>query len=165
MSYTHLHVHSNYSLREGAARVEELAIAASSFGMEALALTDHDGMYGAVRFTQACKYFGVRPILGAELEWGDGYHTVLLAKDAAGWANLCKLVTEMHLSERAQTLPPGKRPRTSFESISRRSEGLIALSGCSRGEVPWLASLGCVDEAERALRRWLDVFGTENFVI
>ena len=132
-------------------------------GMDALALTDHDGMYGAVRFTLACNHFGVRPILGAELEWGDGYHVVLLARNAKGWSNLCHLVTEMHLATRAQTLPPGKRPRTSFDAIAARSEGLIALSGCSRGELPWLASIGRVEAAEEAARRWMDVFGTDGF--
>ncbi|MCW3035098.1 MAG: polymerase alpha subunit, partial [Actinobacteria bacterium] len=157
--FVHLHVHSNYSLREGAARVEDLAARAAEMGMEALALTDHDGMYGAVRFSQACRHVGVRPILGAELEWGEGYHAVLLAKDARGWSNLCHLVTEMHLDERAQSLPPGRRPRTSFEAIARRSEGLVALSGCLRGEVPWLAALGRSEEALDAARRWREVFG------
>ena len=162
--FVHLHVHSNYSLREGAARVEDLAGRAAEMGMEALALTDHDGMYGAVRFSQACRRAGIRPILGAEVEWAEGYHVVLLAKDAGGWANLCHLVTEMHLDERAQSLPPGRRPRTSFEAIARRSEGLVALSGCSRGEVPWLAGLERTDEAEAAARRWREVFGAD-FVV
>jgi len=127
--------------------------------MESLALTDHDGMYGAVRFSMACRQVGVRPILGAELEWGEGYHVVLLAKDARGWSNLCHLVTEMHLDERAQSLAPGRRPRTSFEAIARRSEGLVALSGCLKGEVPWLAALGRTEEAAAAARRWREVFG------
>ena len=159
--FVHLHVHSHYSLREGAARVEDLADRAAQLGMGSLALTDHDGMYGAVRFAQACRAAGIRPILGAELEWGEGYHVVLLAKDARGWSNLCHLVTGMHLDERAQSLPPGRRPRTSFEAIARRSDGLIALSGCLRGEVPWLASLGRVEEAEAAARRWKEVFGAD----
>jgi error-prone DNA polymerase len=163
--FVHLHVHSNYSLREGAARVDELARAAAAMGMDALALTDHDGMYGAVRFTLACRDAGIRPILGAELEWGEGYHALLLAGDARGWANLCRLVTGMHLDERAQSLPPGKRPRTSFEAIAARSEGLVALSGCERGEIPWLVRTGRTEEAEAALRRWLDVFGTDRFAI
>jgi error-prone DNA polymerase len=163
--FCHLHVHSNYSLREGAARVEDLAARAAEMGMETLALTDHDGMYGAVRFTLACKAAGIRPILGAELEWGDGYHAVLLAQNAKGWSNLCRLVSEMHLSERAQELGPGKRPRTSFDAISKYSEGLFALSGCDRGEVAWLAGLRQLEDAERAARRWLDVFGTDRFAI
>lgn len=162
--FVHLHVHSHYSLREGAARVGDLAQRAAEYGMEALALTDHDGMYGAVRFSLACRAAGIRPILGAELELNDGYHVVLLAKDARGWANLCHLVTEMHLDERAQSLPPGKRPRTSFEAVARYAEGLVALSGCLKGEVPWLASLGRVEEAEAAARRWKSVFG-DDFAI
>jgi len=132
-------------------------------GMDALALTDHDGMYGAVRFTLACNYFGIRPILGVELEWGDGYHAVLLAQNPKGWANLCHLVTEMHLEDRAQSLPPGKRPRTSFDAIARHSEGVFALSGCDRGEVSQQAALGA--DALPAARRWLDVFGTDGFAI
>jgi len=162
--FVHLHVHSNYSLREGAARVEDLATTAAELGMDALALTDHDGMYGAVRFSLACRKVGIRPILGAELEWGDGYHVVLIAKDATGWSNLCHLVTEMHLDERAQSLPPGRRPRTSFEAIARRSEGLVALSGCSKGDVAWLAALGRTEEAMAAAGRWREVFG-EGFAI
>ena len=157
--FVHLHVHSNYSLREGAARVEDLAARAAGMGMDSLALTDHDGMYGAVRFSQACRQVGIRPILGAELEWGDGYHAVLLAKDARGWSNLCHLVSEMHLDERAQSLPPGRRPRTSFEAIAHHAEGLVALSGCVRGEVPWLAALGRSGEAVAAAGRWREVFG------
>ncbi|HWD08518.1 MAG TPA: DNA polymerase III subunit alpha, partial [Actinomycetota bacterium] len=123
------------------------------------ALTDHDGMYGAVRFSLACRSAGIRPVLGAELELANGYHTVLLAKDAKGWANLCHLVTEMHLDERAQSLPPGRRPRTSFAAVARYAEGLVALSGCLKGEVPWLAALGRAEEAEAAARRWREVFG------
>ena len=144
--------------------MEDLAQRAAGMGMEALALTDHDGMYGAVRFSLACRAAGIRPILGAELEWGQGYHVVLLAKDARGWSNLCHLVTGMHLDERAQSLPPGRRPRTSFEAIARHAEGLVALSGCLRGEVPWLAALGRAEEAEAAARRWREVFG-DDFAI
>lgn len=162
--FTHLHVHSNYSLKEGAARVSELAEAAKDLGMEALALTDHDGLYGAVRFTLACQEVGIRPILGAELEWGDGYHATFLAKDAQGWSNLCHLVTEMHLSERAQSLEPGRRPRTTFSSIAEHSQGLVALSGCDRGEIPWLLKTGRTDDARQATKRWHEVFG-DDFVI
>ncbi|HEU5002849.1 MAG TPA: DNA polymerase III subunit alpha [Actinomycetota bacterium] len=159
--FVHLHVHSHYSLREGAARVDDLAQRAAEQGMGALALTDHDGMYGAVRFSQACRAAGIRPILGAEVEWGEGYHAVLLAKDAQGWANLCALVTAMHLDERAQSLPPGRRPRTSFAAIAEHAQGLVALSGCTRGEVPWLAGLGRAEEAAAAARRWREVFGAD----
>lgn len=127
-------------------------------GMDAIALTDHDGMYGAVRFSLACREAGVRPILGAEVEWGDGFHAVLLAQNAIGWSNLCRLVTEMHLNERAQSLTPGKRPRTTFDSIARHSQGVFALSGCTRGEVAWYAELGRIEEANAAARRWRDVF-------
>jgi len=162
-NFCHLHAHSNYSLREGAAPIRDLAEAAARMGMDALALTDHDGMYGAVRFTLACNYFGIRPILGVEIEWGDGYHAVLLAQNSKGWANLCHLVTEMHLEDRAQSLPPGKRPRTSFDAIARHSEGVFALSGCDRGEVSHQAALGA--DALPAARRWLDVFGTDGFAI
>ena len=143
----------------------DLVERAAEMGMDALALTDHDGMYGAVRFTLACNHFGVRPILGTELEWGDGYHAVLLAKDKKGWANLCRLVTKMHLDSRAQSLEPGRRPRTSFEEIANHSEGLIALSGCDRGEVNWHVALGQTEIAAQAARRWLDVFGVQDFAI
>ncbi|MGI8427608.1 MAG: DNA polymerase III subunit alpha [Actinomycetota bacterium] len=163
-----MHTHSNYSLREGAARVSDLAGTAAEMGMEALALTDHDGMYGAVRFTLACKKVGIRPILGAELEWGDGYHVTLLAQNVKGWSNLCYLVTNMHLACGGGAnfrLPPGIRPRTSFADIAEHSEGLFCLSGCARGEVPWLVGLGQMDPAGQAIARWLDVFGTDRFAI
>lgn len=163
--FTHLHVHSNYSMQEGAAYVTDIAARAAELGMDALALTDHDGMYGAVRFTLACKGAGVRPILGAELELGEGYHVTLLVQNEKGWSNLCHLVTEMHLGQRSNSLPPGNRPRTDFGSIANHSEGLFALSGCTRGEVPWLMGLGRTDEAEVAARRWLDVFGTDRFAV
>lgn len=165
MAFTHLHVHSNYSLQEGAAHVADLAQAGSRMGMQALALTDHDGMYGAVRFTLACRDAGVRPILGSELEWGDGFHAVLLAETATGWSNLCHLVTKMHLGERAQSLTPGKRPRTDLADIAAHSEGLFALTGCAKGEVPWFTSLGRDDEAKDALSRWLDIFGTDHLAV
>ncbi|MEO7802952.1 MAG: DNA polymerase III subunit alpha, partial [Actinomycetota bacterium] len=155
---THLHVHSNYSLQDGACRVDDLAVKAAAMGMDSLALTDHDGMYGAVRFSLACRDAGVRPILGAELEWGDGFHAVFLAENATGWSNLCHLVTEMHLSTRAQSLMPGARPRTTFSSIARYSEGLFALSGCTKGEVAWYAELGRIEEATAAASRWRTVF-------
>ncbi|HLF69674.1 MAG TPA: DNA polymerase III subunit alpha, partial [Actinomycetota bacterium] len=161
--FTHLHVHSNYSLQEGAAYVDDLAQTAARIGLESLALTDHDGMYGAVRFTVACRQAGVRPILGAEIEYGEGFHTVLLAKDAIGWSNLCRLVTQMHLSDTSRDARA--RPRTTFESIANHSEGLIALSGCARGEVAWYASLGRSDEAASAARRFVDVFGSQRFAI
>ncbi|MGH2773129.1 MAG: PHP domain-containing protein, partial [Actinomycetota bacterium] len=164
-SFVHLHTHSNYSLREGAAYVCDLAAAAAEMGCEALALTDHDGMYGAVRFTLACRGAGIRPILGTELEWGPGYHATLLAADARGWANLCRLVTEMHLSYGTARLAPGKRPRTSFERIAHFSEGVFALSGCNRGEIASLAAAGRTDEAQQAARRWLEVFGADRFAI
>jgi len=150
-------------LREGAASVGGLAQTAAEMGMDALALTDHDGMYGVVRFALACKDAGIRPILGTELEWGDGYHVTLLAKNPIGWANLCHLVTDMHLSW--GKVAPGKRPRTSFEAIANHSDGVFALSGCTKGEVAWLASLGQMDAARMALRRWLDVFGRDHFAV
>ncbi|HEX2128732.1 MAG TPA: PHP domain-containing protein, partial [Solirubrobacterales bacterium] len=97
--YVELHAHSSYSFCDGASLPQELALAAAEHGYEALALTDHDGVYGAMEFAQACEPLGVRPIHGAELTvvaGGERRHLTLLVADASGWENLCRLDTEAH---------------------------------------------------------------------
>jgi error-prone DNA polymerase len=135
MSYVELHCHSAYSFLDGASTPEELARAAAQLGYPALALTDHDGVWGAMEFAQACKAFGVRPIVGAELTVSAEaapFHLTLLAENATGWRNLCRLVTEAHGGTRPlpdrEPLPP-VLPLTSLE---QRAEGLVCLSGCAR---------------------------------
>ncbi|MGE5691268.1 MAG: DNA polymerase III subunit alpha [Pseudomonadota bacterium] len=134
MSYVELHCHSSYSFLDGASLPEELAVRAAELGYEALALTDHDGVYGSLEFARAAKDFGVRPITGAELTLADGSHVTVLVESQRGYANLCRLLTAAH----AHTRPPGREsqppgePALDAALLAERSEGLIVLSGCAR---------------------------------
>src|SRR5713101_3788330 len=103
-SYVELHAHSSYSFLDGASLPEELAARAAELGYDALALTDHDGLYGSLEFAYAAKHFGVRPITGAELTLADRSHVTLLVETPTGYANLCRLITAAH----AHTRPVGK---------------------------------------------------------
>src|SRR5437763_9689853 len=108
--YVELHAHSAYSFLDGASLPEELAVRAAELGYEALALTDHDGLYGSLEFAHAAKAFGVRPITGAEVTLNSGAHVTLLVETTAGYANLCRLLTAAHAGTRpregAEPLPP-----------------------------------------------------------
>src|SRR5205809_1958306 len=110
MRYVELHAHSAYSFLDGASQPEELAVRAAELGYEALALTDHDGVYGSLEFAQAAKALGVRPITGAEVTLGGGSHATLLVETPRGYATLCRLLTEAHRHTRpkegADPLPP-----------------------------------------------------------
>src|SRR5947208_3206013 len=114
MGYVELHCHSAYSFGDGASLPEELAFRAAELGYEALALTDHDGLWGSMEHAQACKSTGIRSITGAELTVSDGdarpFHLTLLVEDARGYRNLCRLVTEAHRGTRSRpdrdALPP-----------------------------------------------------------
>src|SRR5690349_1674082 len=100
MTYVELHTHSAYSFLDGASQPEELAARAAELGYEALALTDHDGVYGSLEFAHAAKHFGVRPITGAEVTLANGAHVTLLVETTSGYANLCPLLTEAHAGTR-----------------------------------------------------------------
>src|SRR5213592_2660805 len=104
MAFVELHCHSAYSFLDGASLPEELAVRAAEHGYTALALTDHDGVYGSLEFAHAAKAFGVRPITGAEVSLTDGSHVTLLVETAQGYANLCRLLTAAH----ARTRLPGR---------------------------------------------------------
>jgi len=138
---------------------EELVLRARELGYDALALTDHDGLYGAMAFAQTAKAFGVRPITGAEVTLQGGFHLTLLCESQRGYANLCLLLTHAHTSSKRG------EPELDFETLARHSEGLIALSGCKKGEVPSLVAAGQYQEAEAAARRYLAVFGCDNYWI
>ncbi|HZP73472.1 MAG TPA: error-prone DNA polymerase [Gaiellaceae bacterium] len=136
MSYVELHAHSAYSFLDGASLPEELAARAAELGYDALALTDHDGVYGSLEFAQAAKHFGVRPITGAEVtvatESGPA-HVTLLCETQRGYANLCRILTDAH----AGTRVPGRErnllpAQTTLETLEWHTEGLVALSGCAR---------------------------------
>jgi error-prone DNA polymerase len=132
MSYVELHAHSAYSFLDGASHPEELAVRAAELGYEALALTDHDGVYGSLEFALAAKPLGVRAITGAEVTLEGGAHVTLLVETPGGYANLCRLLTAAHAGTRpkegAEPLPPA----LPLESLLEHAEGLVCLSGCAR---------------------------------
>ena len=134
MTYVELHCHSSYSFLDGASLPEELVVRAAELGYGALALTDHDGVYGSLEFARAAKDFGIRPITGAELTLTDGSHVTVLVESQHGYANLCRLVTAAH----AHTRPPGResqppqQPALDPTLLAERNDGLIVLSGCAR---------------------------------
>ena len=104
MSFVHLHVHSQYSFMDGAVPLDHLLDKAAKLGMPAIALTDHNRLTGAIRFYEKARVLGIKPIIGAEIETEGGYHLTLLCKDKAGYTNLCRLLTDAHLSNRGK--PP-----------------------------------------------------------
>jgi error-prone DNA polymerase len=158
VGYVELHAHSAYSFLDGASLPEELAIRAAELGYGALALTDHDGVYGSLEFAQAAKAFGVRPITGAEVRLADGSHVTLLVESAVGYANLCRLLTAAHSGTRV----PGKErellePALAQEKLERRNEGLVCLSGCAR--------YGLAVRNPNAAARLAQAFGRERFFV
>ncbi|MSQ11078.1 MAG: DNA polymerase III subunit alpha, partial [Dehalococcoidia bacterium] len=159
MNFTHLHVHSEYSLLDGMGRIEPLTERARELGMEALGLTDHGNLYGAIEFYLACKSAGIKPILGMEAYIAPGdhlskttadrdpFHLVLLAKNQVGWRNLIILSSKAHIDGYYY------KPRVDHNLLAQYSEGLIATSGCLGAEVPKLLTAGRYDEA-KALATW-----------
>src|SRR3954452_23895532 len=132
MSYVELHAHSAYSFLDGASRPEELAARAAELGYEALALTDHDGVYGSLEFAHAAKLQGVRAITGAEVTLEGGAHVTLLVETPAGYANLCRLLTEAHAGTRPKPADEPLPPTLTLQSLLERNDGLVCLSGCAR---------------------------------
>jgi error-prone DNA polymerase len=128
--YVELHAHSAYSFLDGASLPEELAARAAELGYEALALTDHDGVYGSLEFAHAAKAFGVRPITGAEVTLADRSHVTLLVETAQGYANLCRLLTAAHARTRDGTELAS--PALDAALLAELNEGLVCLSGCAR---------------------------------
>jgi len=154
-----LHLHSCWSLLDGASSTYDLILRAHELGYSALALTDHDGLYGSMEFAQAAKAFGIRAITGAEVTLEHGHHLTLLAATVEGYNNLCRLLSTAHLSGER------KDPHLALDVLAQYTRGLIALSGCKRGEVPSLIAAGDVAAAEAALLRYIGWFGAENFYI
>lgn len=169
--YVHLHVHSEYSLLDGAARITDLVRRAGEYGMKSLALTDHGVMYGAIPFYKACKANGIKPIIGCEAYLTAGsrrergsrkdqpiYHLILLAKDETGYKNLMKLISIGHLEGQHY------KPRIDMESLAAHAEGIICLSACLGGEVPQHLLHGRDDEARRAALRYKEIFGGDFYL-
>ncbi len=158
-SYVELHCHSAFSLLDGASLPEELARRAAELDMPALALTDHNGLYGAVRFARACEREGVRPLIGAELCLKGGFHITLLAMDAVGYANLCRLITT------AQLAGEKGRPVLTWDMLGERSAGLLCLSGCREGELSRLVRGAQSGRAVAAAMRYVELFGRDRFFV
>jgi len=152
MSFVHLHVHSQYSFLDGASSLDRLLEAAKALDMPTLALTDHNRLTGAIRFYEKARALGIKPIIGAEINTEGGYHLTLLCRDKRGYASLCRLLTEAHLANR------GKSPQATREMLQRYSSGLIALSGCRRGEIPSLIEQDRLEQARRAAAFYREVF-------
>lgn len=170
--FVHLHVHSEYSLLDGAGRLEELVEAAVSLGMPALALTDHGVMYGVVDFYKAAKSRGLKPILGCEVYVAPRsrfdkephrddfqYHLVLLAENETGYRNLVALVSAAYLEGFYY------KPRVDKELLARHREGLIALSSCLAGEIPTLLLNGQEEKAYKTAAWYREVFGRSGFFL
>jgi len=153
-----LHVHSNYSFLDGASDVDDLADAAVEQGLDALALTDTNGLYGAVRFANAAKERGLRPIFGAELQLQDMGHVVLIARDRQGWTSLCRTISA------AQLAGEKTKPKATFDLLAENAAGLFALTGCAHGAVPRAVRAGDFDTAREALARLGAVFSERLYV-
>jgi error-prone DNA polymerase len=147
--YVELHAHSAYSFLDGASLPEELAARAAELGYDALALTDHDGVYGSLEFAYAAKHFGVRPITGAEVTLAGGRHVTLLCETQQGYSNLCRILTDAHAGTR---LPGRERDllpaETTIETLAEYAEGLVALSGCARHGLGVLDAAGAAQLAQ-----------------
>jgi len=156
--WVELHTHSNYSFLDGASNVDDLADAAVEQGLDALALTDTHGLYGAVRFANAAKERGLRPIFGAELQLQGMGHIVVIARDRQGWTSLCRTISA------AQLAGEKTKPKATFELLAENAAGLFALTGCAYGAVPRAVRAGDLDAAREALARLGSVFGERLYV-
>jgi len=171
--FVHLHVHSQYSLLDGANRIGELVKTAAGMGMGALALTDHGNLFGAIEFYKAAKEAGIKPILGMEAyispstrhdrSMGNpqtaSYHMLLLAMNATGWANLIKLSSRSYLEGFYY------KPRIDRELLGELNEGLLCATGCLRGEIPAALLAGQRDRAERIAREYMEIFGRDRLFV
>lgn len=173
MAFTHLHVHTEYSLLDGSNKIKEYVKRVKELGMDSAAITDHGVMYGVIDFYKECRAQGINPILGCEvyvapnsrydkeLTGGDDryYHLVLLAENNTGYANLMKIVSK------GFTEGYYYRPRVDMEVLGEYREGIIALSACLGGEVQRNIQKGLIDEAEKTAVRYRDCFGEDHFFL
>jgi len=163
--YTELHCHSAFSFLDGASLPEQLIHEAARLGYPALALTDHNGIYGSMAFAQAARQHGLQPITGAEITLLDGSHVTVLAETAQGYGNLCRLLTEAHLGRDDPKNLLRHDPRLDFAALERRHEGLIVLSGCRTGLLPTVLKSEGRLAARRLATRCRDVFGPDRFLV
>ncbi len=172
MKFTHLHVHSHYSLLDGLPKIDGLLDYVKELGMDSIALTDHGVLYGAVEFFKKAKERGIKPIIGAEMYLAlesmhqerpniddKRYHLVLLVKNEQGYKNLVKLITKAHLEGFYY------RPRIDEELLAKYSSGLIGLSACLQGKIPQLILAKKLKEAEELALKYQEIFGQGDFYL
>ena len=173
MNFTHLHVHTEYSLLDGSNKIQEYVNRVRELGMDSAAITDHGVMYGVIDFYRAARAAGINPILGCEVyvapgsrfdrEIGSGddryYHLVLLAENNQGYANLLKIVSKSFVDGFYY------KPRVDLQLLEKYHEGLIALSACLAGEVARFLTRGMYEDAKAAALRYQDIFGKGNFFL
>ena len=174
MEFTHLHVHTEYSLLDGSSKIKELVSRAKELGMDSLAITDHGVMYGVIDFYRAAKAAGINPVLGCEIYVAPGsrfdreagnakesryHHLVLLAENDIGYANLVKIVS------RGFTEGFYYKPRVDYDVLEEYHEGIIALSACLAGSIPSFLRRGLYDEAKQEAYRLQGIFGENNFFL
>ena len=175
MAFTHLHVHTEYSLLDGSAKIKELVGRAKDLGMDSLAITDHGVMFGVIDFYRAAKAVGIKPIIGCEVYVAPGsrfvkeggkttddsryYHLVLLAENDMGYHNLMKIVSKGFVDGFYY------KPRVDYEILEQYHEGIIALSACLAGEVSRNLARGLYDKAVEAALRYQNIFGKGNFFL
>ena len=170
--FTHLHVHSEFSLLDGLGRINDLVDSAAQQGFDSLAITDHGALYGAVAFFQAATAKGIRPIIGVEtyvarrsMTDKEGkadaqpFHLVLLARDDVGYRNLCRLVTDAHLDGYYY------KPRIDREHLAKYSQGLVGLSACLGGEIPRALETDDWESARRLAGEYGEIFGKDGFFL
>jgi len=171
-SFVHLHLHTEYSFLDGLVRTKELMKKATEFGMPAVAITDHGNLHGAIEFYQAAKDAGIKPIIGCEAYMAPGvikdrpnnqrdaaYHFTLLAKDAAGYRNLVKLISVAHLDGFHY------KPRIDKELLAAHSTGLIGMSACLKGEINMAIQADNLAKARQSTADLRDIFGAENLFL
>ncbi|NJK91265.1 MAG: DNA polymerase III subunit alpha [Blastochloris sp.] len=171
--FVHLHVHTEYSLLDGACRPKEVVARAKDLGMSALAISDHGNLYGAIEFYKAAEKAGIKPILGCEVYMAPGsmkdktsatgkdpnYHFLLLAKDLTGYQNLVNLVSAAHLEGMYY------KPRIDKELLDRHREGLIGTSACLKSEIAQAYLQGRIQDAEKSLDDFRQILGPDNFYL
>ena len=173
MNFTHLHVHTEYSLLDGSNKIKEYVDRVKALGMDSAAITDHGVMYGVIDFYRAARAAGINPILGCEVyvapgsrfdrEAGSGddryYHLVLLAENNQGYSNLMKIVSKGFVEGFYY------KPRVDLSLLEKYHEGIIALSACLAGEVARFLTRGMYEDAKKAALRYQDIFGKGNFFL
>lgn len=172
MKFTHLHVHTHYSLLDGLPKIDDLLNYVKNLGMDSVAITDHGAMYGVIEFYQKAKKAGIKPIIGEEFYIAkeemeqkrpnidnEKYHLILLAKNFTGYQNLVKLTTKAWLEGFYY------KPRIDEKTLKEHSEGLICLSACLQGKIPRLVLAGKLEEAEKLALKYQEIFGKDNFYL